>query len=396
MLYFALPLLLKSNYEPLGAIVPIKEDLVETVTVEPQVEPSTVPQVEVSGVTTQVASESAPNSGVAVTHVKTPTAVKALYMSSWVGGTPKLRSKLVNIINTTELNSVVLDIKDATGKISFLAHDPKLTELGSPENRIPDIDAFIASMHEKGIYVIGRIAVFQDPYMTALKPEWAIKKKSDGEVWKDYKGLSFLDPSNEDVRQYTFAIAKESYAHGFDEINFDYIRFPSDGKISDIAYPNTDGKTTRADIIKSFWAELKENLDGTGIVTSADLFGLVTTSNDDLGIGQVLENALPYFDYVCPMVYPSHFASGWGGFKNPAEHPYEVIQESMARAVTRAKAIGEDPLKLRPWLQDFDLGADYGAVEVRAQIKGTYDDELTSWMLWSAANTYTVGALEKE
>ena len=132
------------------------------------------------------------------------------------------------------------------------------------------------------------------------------------------------------------------------------------------------------------------------MVTSADLFGLVTTSTDDLGIGQVLEKTLPYFDYVCPMVYPSHFGSGWNGFTNPADHPYEVIKISMTKAVERAKAIGQDPLKLRPWLQDFNIGATYTAEMVKAQIKGTYDSGLNSWLMWSAANTYTRGALANE
>lgn len=326
------------------------------------------------------------------THVETPESVRALYMSSWVAGTPSIRSKIVTLADQTEINSIMIDIKDATGKISFLTHDQTLTDLGSPENRIADLDSFIQMLHEKHIYVIGRIAVFQDPYMTKKHSDWAIKKKSDGTVWKDFKGLSFLDPSNEHVWDYTIAIANESYAHGFDEINFDYIRFPSDGKISDISYPNEGGTVTRADIIKSFFSYAHGKLKDTGMVRSADLFGLVTTSTDDLGIGQVLENALPYFDYIAPMVYPSHFANGWNNFKNPAEHPYEVIKISMARAVERAKAMGEDPLKLRPWLQDFDIGATYTAAMVKDQIKATYDVGLTSWMIWDAANTYTPGA----
>jgi hypothetical protein len=298
------------------------------------------------------------------------------------------------MIEETELNAVVIDIKDYTGTLSFPLESQEFVQ-NTNGCFVKDMKEFIGTLHEKHIYVIGRVQVFQDKTYTKSHPEYAVKKK-DGTVWKDYKGLSFLDPSNEEVRKYIFALAKESYAHGFDEINFDYIRFPSDGKISDIAYPNTNGTTTRADIIKSFWQELHDTLSGTGIVTSADLFGLVTTSTDDLGIGQVLENALPYFDYVCPMVYPSHFANGWNGFANPAEHPYDVIKISMSKAVERAKTLGVDPLKLRPWLQDFNLGATYTADMVRAQIKGTYDSGLDSWLMWSAANTYTKSALLAE
>ncbi len=387
--YFAIPMMSKNTYDTKTAVV--------ASVVEEGALVETLPEASDNGGTgIDTGSEGAPSSSIAVTHIATPSSVKALYMSSWVAGTPSFRAKLVKIAEETEINTLVIDIKDATGKVSFLAHDPALTALGSTENRIGDLDEFIASLHAKGIYVIGRIAVFQDPYMTVKHPDWAITKKSDGAIWKDFKGLSFLDPSNSDVRKYIVSIAKESYAHGFDEINFDYVRFPSDGKISDIAYPNVNGTTTRADIIESFFKELHESLAGTGIITSADLFGLVTTSNDDLGIGQVLEKALPYFDFICPMVYPSHFGAGWNGYKNPAEHPYEVIHESMARAVERAKAMGQDPLKLRPWLQDFNMGATYTSDMIKAQIKGTYDAGLTSWLMWSAANTYTRGALAEE
>jgi hypothetical protein len=127
------------------------------------------------------------------------------------------------------------------------------------------------------------------------------------------------------------------------------------------------------------------------IITSADLFGMTTTNKDDLGIGQILENALPYVDYVYPMVYPSHYPSGWNGFKNPAANPYEVIKLSMQGAISKANAIGLNKQKLRPWLQDFNLGATYNADMIRKQIKATYDLGLDGWLMWNASNRYTVG-----
>jgi hypothetical protein len=157
-----------------------------------------------------------------------------------------------------------------------------------------------------------------------------------------------------------------------------------------------------------FFSYLKENIDDTGLVTSADLFGMTTTIEDDMGIGQVLERALPYFDYISPMVYPSHYPKTWQGFPNPAEHPYEVIKIAMDGGVARERAhniaIGNFSFdetgatttprsKMRPWLQDFDLGATYDATKVRAQMQAAYDVGLTSWMLWSAANSYTREAL---
>lgn len=333
---------------------------------------------------------------VVVTHIETPKAVKGIYISSWVAGSPNFFAKLVKMVDTTELNAVVIDVKDSTGKLSFPMSDPEISKYNSAERRISKPKTMVADLHAKGIYVIARVAVFQDPYMAKSKPEWAIKSKSTGTAWKDYKGLSFLDPSNEEVREYVVRIAKEAYAMGFDEINFDYIRFPSDGNMKDIAYPNEGGTLTRADIMKNFYSALHEDLKDTDIVTSADLFGLVTTATDDLGIGQVLENALPYFDYICPMTYPSHYAKGTYNIAEPAKHPYEILKTSMTKAVERAQAIGEDSLKLRPWLQDFDLGATYTKDMVRAQITATYDSGLTSWLLWDAANEYTPSALLAE
>jgi hypothetical protein len=339
----------------------------------------------------------APGSDIVVTHIPTPNPLKAVYISAWVAGSNKLRDKIIEMIDTTEINAIVIDVKDSTGKISFPVSDPELAKFGSTEKRIRDIKNFVDILHKKNIYVIGRVSVFQDPYMTSHNPDWAITRKSDGKVWKDRKGLSFLDPAKEDVWKYIVSIGKEAYNQGFDEINLDYIRYPSDGNIKDINYHLAEGRK-RADNIKSFFEYVSRELkSGNSLIVSGDLFGLTTVTTlptDDLGIGQVLENALPYLDYVAPMVYPSHYATGWGGFKNPAAHPYDVIKISMDNAVAKAKAINIPASKLRPWLQDFDMGAKYTKEMVRAQIKATYDAGLTSWMLWDPANTYTVSALE--
>ena len=212
-------------------------------------------------------------------------------------------------------------------------------------------------------------------------------------VWKDRKGLTWLDPGEQPVWDYLISISKDAYVQGVDEIQFDYTRFPSDGDMKNIYYPASEGKN-RADVIDSFWKYLNKNLEGTGPVISVDLFGLSATANDDLGIGQILENALVNFDYVSPMIYPSHFASGWYNFKDPQAHPYDVAKISMDSASARAKKIGISKSKLRPWLQDFGLfGEVYGPIEVRAQIQGTNDAGLNSWLLWDASNVFTPQAL---
>ena len=331
-----------------------------------------------------------------VIHIKTPEVVKAIYLSGWVAGSIKHRAPLIKMIDETELNAIVIDVKDSTGRISFPVHDPVLASFGSAEKRIADIDTLIKILHQKNIYVIGRVAVFQDPYMTSHKPEWAVRRKSDGGVWKDRKGLSFLDPTKKEVWDYVIRVANEAYARGFDEINFDYIRYPSDGNMKDINYNLAEGKT-RADNIETFFIHLASEMKkDANIPISGDLFGLTTEVNDDMGIGQIWEKALPHFDFLSPMVYPSHYPSLHMGYKNPALYPYNVIDRALERAILKTQKIAMPIAKIRPWLQDFDMGAVYTKEMIQAQIKAVNDNNLTSWMLWDPANKYTSSALKVE
>ncbi|OHA33776.1 MAG: hypothetical protein A2928_02275 [Candidatus Taylorbacteria bacterium RIFCSPLOWO2_01_FULL_45_15b] len=330
-----------------------------------------------------------------IAHLQTPEPLKGIYMTSWVAGTPRIRKDLVALVETTEINSIVIDIKDYTGKIAYKPNDFDLEARKTYEERITDLSAFIEELHTKNIYVIGRIAAFQDPAMIHNFPEEAVKRKSDGSVWKDYKGIAWMDPASETMWEYLVEIAEDAHAQGFDEINFDYIRFPSDGNMKDIAYP-VSGDRVKREVMSEFFAYVGRKLKESDMVISADLFGLTTSASGDLNIGQVLEDALPHFDYVAPMVYPSHYPDGFNGFKNPADHPYEIIKFAMDEAVKKTEAASTTISKIRPWLQDFDLGADYGPEEVRAQIQATNDAGLTSWLLWSASNRYTKEALLAE
>ena len=342
------------------------------------------------------------------TYVSVPNEVKGVYMTSWVAGSKNLRENLVKIIDDTEINTIVIDIKDYTGKIVFSVGSSKLKSYGSEDIRVSDLRDFIESLHKKGVYVIGRIAVFQDAYFVKFRPDLAVKNKLGTEVWKDRKGISWIDPASLEYWDYIILLAKESRKIGFDEINFDYIRFPSDGNMEDISYP-WSSTTPKAIVLKDFFKYLQEKLRDSGLKTSADLFGMTTTSKNDMGIGQVLENTLPYFDYVSPMVYPSHYPPSFGGFENPEANPYAIIKYSMEEAVKRADIFEQmasttNPIvnsvhykdKLRPWLQDFGLKVTYGSAEVRAQIKATNDVCLDSWLLWSASYKYTRGALDSE
>lgn len=333
-----------------------------------------------------------------VTHLAPPTPTKGIYMTSCVAATPSVREKLVALISDTEINAIVIDVKDYTGMISFNPTDEALKPVVSKTCSAGDMKEFIGSLHDKGIYVIGRIAVFQDTYLTRTRPDLAVKKRTDTSVsWKDFKGLSFTDPGAQDVWKYHVLISKEAYAIGFDELNFDYIRYPSDGPMEDIYYPWSDGRK-KTEVLGEFFAFLSKEIKPIGVILSADLFGMTTTNSDDLNIGQKLEVALPYFDFIDPMVYPSHYPKNFLGFDNPAAYPYEVVKYSMDSAVKKvavfnATVASTSPLKIRPWLQDFNLGATYTADKVQAQMKATYDAGLTSWILWNASNRYTKEAL---
>lgn len=331
-----------------------------------------------------------------VTHVQTPVAVKAAYMSACVASTPSLRDRVINLINTTEINSLVLDIKDSSGVISYKTDNPSLqTSLGEG-CRISRLRELISTLHKNNVYVIGRIAVFQDAFRAEQQPDIAVKSKTTGLLWKDNGGKTWIDPSSTDMWEYTVALAKDAHSQGFDEINFDYIRFPSDGKLQDMVFP-ISGTVQKKVVTKSFFEYLSNEMRTEGITTSADVFGMTTTSGDDLNIGQELTVVLQNFDYVAPMVYPSHYPKGFGGWANPNAHPYDVIYFVMKAGADRAIEEGTSPLKLRPWLQDFSLGAPtYGKKEVEDQIRATYDAGLTSWMLWDPSNKYAGGALLRE
>lgn len=367
--------------------------------------------------------------GTPTVHVEMPKEVKAIYMSACYGGSPNLRKTLVDLIDSTELNAIIIDIKDYTGTIAIPVESALLQEGTEGSGcKIKDIQPFIEMLHAKGIYVIGRITVFQDPLYTKHHPDMAVHRMSAPTTpWKDNKGLSFVDVGARTYWEYVVTLARESYAIGFDELNFDYIRYPSDGPMGDVYYTHSgiEGKVSkeaRPHNLELFFKYLRAELSkpdawGRTPKLSADLFGMTTTNTDDLTIGQLLETALPYFDAIAPMVYPSHYPSGFIGLSNPNNDVYAVVHYSMKRAVERTVATStqiksdaytalgtstpltyEKPTystaKLRPWLQDFDYGGDYGSAEVRAQIKASYDAGVTGgWMLWSPSNKYTRGGL---
>ncbi|MEX2436638.1 MAG: putative glycoside hydrolase [Candidatus Paceibacterota bacterium] len=334
-----------------------------------------------------------------VIDVDTPGEVRSIYYTAYSAGNNNRINQAIDLYRNGEINSVIIDINGYKGFISYNSNIPEVKKYDLEDIRTPNLRETIKKLNEEGIYVIARITVFQDLAYAQVRPELAIKAPSTGEIWKDNGGQGWLDPSSKEAWNYKLAIAKEATKMGFDELNFDYIRFPSDGDFKDIEYPFWDEEKSRREVMKEFFAFLRKSLPNETL--SVDLFGLTTISRDDLGIGQVIEDAYPYFNFIAPMVYPSHYANGFMNYQNPSEQPYGVVYFSMWNALKRLEVHRQNnpesrDTKLRPWLQDFNLGATYNEFMVKIQIdatKAALGDEYVGFMMWNPSNNYTRGAL---
>jgi hypothetical protein len=219
--------------------------------------------------------------------------------------------------------------------------------------------------------------------------------------------VAWVDTGSQDMWKYIDNISKDAYARGFDEINLDYIRFPTDGNLRDMIFPisGARARTDKAGIVGDFYRYITSSLHKEGIPVSGDLFGIVMVTKVDIPVlGQDMHTALETFDYVSPMVYPSHFYEGTNGYKNPAEHPGEIISFAMKSGIKIADEVASSTgqatstirAKFRPFYQDFDMGAVYTDSMVRAQIDAGYKLGINSWMLWDPSNRYTPSALKAE
>ncbi len=335
--------------------------------------------------------------------IKTPDRVGAVYLTSMAVGSKTFRDKVITQLESSELlNSVVIDVKEVDGVLpskDFL----DISDNAKVINYVIDFPNFLDELREKKIYRIARVTVFKDTHIVLTRPEWAVKKKNKTDVWFDWNKKAWIDPGAQEYWDYIIEISSQAYELGFDEINLDYIRFPSDGNMKDIWYPysqaelDADAARGRVTVINGFLqyytSEMRKRYPD--IVISGDVFGMVTTNTDDLTIGQNLESMLVYLDFVAPMVYPSHYPVGFINLSgHPDNHPYEVIYHSMNKAVERAKILGNSfEKKLRPWIQDFTCTwcagyFPYGKEEIELQIKAAEDAGTPSFMLWNPNNRY--------
>jgi len=332
--------------------------------------------------------------------------LRAVYLSYWSASVEERVAQVVEMARAGLINGVVIDIKSVTGRVAFNTDVEEADIYGAKVVILKNIDELVARLKREHLYVIARITVFADPILAEARPELAVHSvaklaESDGRLsvdtlWRDRRDLAWIDPAAEAAWEYNVAIARDALSRGFDEINFDYIRFPSDGVLQDMAFPVWQAAGPKHATVRAFFAFVRERM-GEAVI-SADLFGLSTIKREDLSIGQIIEDAYVHFDYVCPMTYPSHYAPGFQGRLNPAEFPYEVVFESMATARERLEAMGKTArARLRPWLQDFNLGADYTPEMVYAQVRATRDalgPEYAGFLLWNSRNVYREQALE--
>lgn len=317
------------------------------------------------------------------------TEFRAIYVTSWTAGVSHFNT-LVEMMKHSHLNAMVIDVKDSTGKVGYDSKVPLVGQTGAYEKRIRDLDGILKQCRDNKIYTIARIAVFQDPNLAKTRPGLAVSSGGKS-VWKDRKGLAWVDPASKEVWDYNIAIAKEVAAKGFDEVQFDYVRFPTDGKLKSMTYPVYKKDVPKYEIIRRFFEYVDEQLKSVNVLTSADVFGLTTMVDDDMRIGQRMEDVAQYVDFICPMVYPSHYPTGHLGLKKPAEHPYRVVYDACLRGMKRLEG---KRAKLRPWLQDFKIGAVYDKKMVLEQIQAARDAGTSGFSIWNARNVYTESAYQ--
>jgi len=330
--------------------------------------------------------------------VMRPQVIKAAYLTYFGFGDRGIRGRVLDLIDRTELNAVVIDVKGDRGWIIYPTRVEQALAAGAQgPATLRDFDAMMADLKARGVYTVARIVTFKDNILATARPDLAILDTRTGKPWMDRENLAWVDPFREEVWAYNIAIAKEAIDRGFDEVQFDYVRFPTDGKLQAAKYARPVTRETRLPTIAAFLERARKELGARGAYVAADLFGYTAFNANDTDIGQRIEELAPHLDYICPMVYPSGYHVGIPGFRNPVQNAYAVVRESVRLIRTRA---AHTPARVRPWLQDFkDYAFDrriFGVSEIRGQIRGADEGGGSGWMLWNPRNDYTRAALREK
>jgi len=329
--------------------------------------------------------------------VPMPKVVRGLYVNRWAAIGDR-GWELIGVASRTEVNALVIDVKDDRGFVLYRSRVPLARAIGADTNRPmrhERLRAMLDSMRAHHIYPIARIVVAKDPLLASTKLEWAIRRKADPSTpWRDKNGHPWLDPHQDGPWRYAAELACEAVDLGFSEIQFDYVRFPDDKRlVSEATFPLAAGRV-RAQVIREQLLTTRARLKPLGVPVTADVFGLTATDTTDMGIGQKWEMFINTMDVVLPMMYPSHYNPGSYGIGNPNAHPYETIAHGLKDAHRRSAAV-PGAATLRPWYQDFTLGPPhYTATEVRAQIEAGYANGVQGWVLWNPRSIYTESAFK--
>lgn len=316
-------------------------------------------------------------------HLPTPEVVRGIYLTGWTAGNPTTLTKSVYYLKQYGLNTMVIDVKDDDGRLSFALPGTWAETMGANDHKIADPAAMLKYLHSQGIYCIGRLVTFCDPYLSHLKPDLGIRQ--NGQLWLDNRRLSWTDPTNSWVQDYNIQIAVAAAHLGFDEIQFDYVRFPA---APWVATTTTQGTRTAA--ITSFLQKAVAALHKEKVPVSADVFGLTTVAHSDMGIGQLYRPLAPVVDYISPMIYPSLYAPFTYGEANPNGDPFRTVYESLLGAA--AKVQGEKGTHTRPWIQDYTLGyPPYHAPQVDTEFQALAAAGFSSFLLWNPINVYSPG-----
>ena len=328
--------------------------------------------------------------------------VRGIYISGPMAGSTELFQNILDSAAGTEINTVVIDFKDDQGRITCPVDSPVASEIGACRPYVQDMKGLVASLKERGLYVIARVVAFRDPWLAEKKPEWSLHL-ADGSLYRDRQGMAWVDPYRKEVWDYLVEVGTEAKEAGFDEVQFDYIRFSTEGTMRDVVFDEAvTGGRSKTDVITEFVKYAYENLASQGLFVSADVFGTIIGSDIDAqAVGQVYTEMAKHLDYICPMIYPSHYGPGNFGLEHPDTMPYEAVLEALKKSQMvmdqAAEADGHVSSQaiVRPWLQDFTasyLGEGnyipYGYNEVQRQIQAVKDAGYDEWMLWSAANRY--------
>ena len=323
--------------------------------------------------------------------------VRAIYVNRWAAQSPNRMRSLIRLADTTEINAFVIDIKDEFG-INYSSTDTLVKRNAGRAGVIPGLRPLLDTLEAHGILAIARIVVFKDSVTARGNPDWTIRQP-DGSGWRDEKGVAWVNPYHPALWDLNIRIAEEVTRLGFDEIQWDYIRFPEPYKrLAQQVFPNAEGRT-KTQALVGFLELAKKRLNPLGVRSTADIFGLVTTVNGALEIGQAWEPLAPVTDVLLPMTYPSHYPRGSFGFARPNAEPYGVMYAAISKAHERDMKLGITGEHVRPWIQAFTLGAPaYGAREVRLQKQAIYDAGYDGWILWHPGSKYGVfeAAFERE